>query len=222
MQSTDKEFDLEIYKKEFVDMKSNQGELQKESFLNSTTGFFRDLEVFEYLKETLKKEKKKKIRVLNIGCSTGEETYSLAMVFQEVEIDFLIFGTDINEESLNCSSRGAYEKVDLLPLSKKQKENFFTCVDDTYFVNKNLKSKIMFLKESINHLKKYNEIDLVVCRNLLIYLKKEVQNTFAKDIHKLLKEDGIVVLGKSEYPEEFDKLFDNIDFSKKIFRKRKL
>ena len=223
MHSIEEDFDLSLYKEEFVHKKTIDGKVaEKENFLNSTTGFFRDLDVFEELKEVLSKENKEKLRILNIGCSTGEETYSLGIILHELGLEYEIFATDINENSLACASRGVYEEDDVEPLTLQQKEEFFTIESDSYFISKEIKKNIMFFKESISTLGKYNEIDIVVCRNLLIYLKKDVQKKFSLDIHRILNDDGIVVLGKSEYPEEFDKLFNSIDFSKKIFRKRNL
>ncbi|MCX7998149.1 MAG: PAS domain S-box protein, partial [Leptospiraceae bacterium] len=216
-------------------LQANPEELKNlyQSFLIGVTSFFRDEKAFQSLAKHLEErlqnfDSKQGFRVWVIGCSTGEEAYTLAILLTEVfeklkiqNLNFQIFATDIYEESINFARRGIYteEQVKNVPLEYKNK--YFTKVELGWEVDKTLRNKILFSNHNILFSPPFLRIDLISCRNLLIYFKPEVQNNLFPIFHYSLHDNGILFLGKSESVLQLEELFEIIDARHKIFRKRK-
>ncbi len=214
---------------------SNPEELKflYQSFLIGVTSFFRDEKAFQsllqYLEEKIKDQKSNEtFRVWVIGCSTGEEAYTLAILINEtyeklqnLNSNFQVFATDIYEDSINFARKGIYneEQIKNVPLEFKNK--YFTKVEQGWEVEKNLRNKILFSVHNILLNPPFLKIDLISCRNLLIYLKSEVQNNLFPIFHYSLRDNGILFLGKSESIIQLEELFEPLNTKHKIFRKRR-
>lgn len=221
---------------EYLDyLHANPEELKNlyQSFLIGVTSFFRDEKAFQSLTKHLEEklhhfDPAQGFRVWVIGCSTGEEAYTLAILLTEVfeklkiqNLNFQIFATDIYEESINFARRGIYteEQVKNVPLEYKSK--YFSKVELGWEVDKTLRNKILFSNHNILFNPPFLKIDLISCRNLLIYFKPEVQNNLFPIFHYSLCDNGILFLGKSESVLQLEELFEILDTKYKIFRKRK-
>ncbi|WP_444994874.1 CheR family methyltransferase [Aliikangiella sp. IMCC44359] len=194
------------------------------------THFFREKHHFEYLANVYYKElfakKKKRIRVWSAGCSTGEEPYTLAMVWNMLPnkpagVDFKILATDLDTKVLDACRRGIYVEEKLEPIDEKYKKWFKqtkNCKSREWEINPKLRELIFF-----KHLNLMNEwpmkgpLDLIICRNVLIYFDKETQQNLVKRFSNLLSDDGCLILGHSENLSANKIIFNAI--GKTIFRK---
>jgi len=197
--------------------------------LIGVTQFFRDKEVYEELRAYIegivaKKEQGEEIRFWSIGCSTGEEAYSLAMLLSEVlgekigRYKIKIFATDIDDEALKIARTGVYAEASLLGLDKKLIQKYFTVQKNQYEVKKSIRELVIFSKHNILSDSPFLRMDLVSCRNVLIYFETSLQNKFFPIVHYALKEAGILVLGKSETIGSHYDLYTPLDKTRKIYK----
>ncbi len=179
--------------------------------LISVTAFFRDPEMFQILEtEVLPKliderDPDTPIRVWVPGCATGEEAYSIAMLLIEriaatgKACPIQIFATDVDEGALEVGRRGIYPEALLPDLGRKRLERFFTRADPHHWqVCKQLRETVLFASQNILADAPFSRLDMVSCRNLLIYLEPEAQQKLLQLFHFALNEDGYLVLGPSE------------------------
>ena len=217
-------------------MKTNKGEVELlyKDLLIGVSGFFRDDAAFMMLDKdvigNIVKEKlqngrpEKEIRIWVIGCSTGQEVYSIAMLLKEhyeannVEIPTKIFGTDIDQDAIDFASKGVYAESSVLEIPPKLLEKYFTQDDDYYQVSKVLREMIIFAKHDITRDPPFNNIDLASCRNLLIYIESMLQEKILSFIQFSLNEKGYLFLGSSETPG--NKSFEVISKKHKIYRNK--
>jgi two-component system, chemotaxis family, CheB/CheR fusion protein len=199
------------------------------SMLICVTGFFRDPEVFRILNKkvfpALIKSDKNPIRIWVPGCCTGEEVYSLAMALTDFldtkNVSFLIFGTDLSDESLKKARTGIYQKKDLKGLSPQYIQRFFTQTEAGFLVHKNIRSMCTFAKQNLVQDPPFSKLDLISCRNVMIYLKPDMQDKLIRTFHYALNPNGILVLGKSENLGIFHPgLFNLTDKNHSIFAKK--
>jgi two-component system, chemotaxis family, CheB/CheR fusion protein len=197
--------------------------------LIGVTAFFRDKEVFYNLKEYIqtivtKKEQGEEIRFWSIGCSTGEEAYSIAILLYEILGDKIskykikIFATDIDDESLKIARAGVYSETSLDGVDKKLIQKYFSIQKNQYEVRKSLRELVIFSRHNIVSDSPFLRLDLVSCRNMLIYFNQNLQNKFFPVVHYALKDGGYLFLGKSESIGNFVDLFSTIDKNGKIFK----
>jgi two-component system CheB/CheR fusion protein len=180
-------------------------------FLINVTSFFRDKEVFiglnqELIKNLIKdKESYETIRVWCVGCATGEEAYSVAMEFfdemrkSEVHPTLQIFASDMHAESLEKARMGFYHGKIETAVSEDRLKRYFYHEDGGYRVKKILRENIVFTVHNVLSDPPFSNLDLIVCRNLLIYLKKETQKDVFELFHYALKPGGHLLLGNSEH-----------------------
>jgi two-component system CheB/CheR fusion protein len=200
--------------------------------LIGVTSFFRDPEAFEVLKEQVlldllkDKQPDSPIRIWVVGCSTGEEAYSLAILFSEV-MDRLkkyfavqIFASDIDAEAIDYARQAVYPDSIAADVSRERLKRFFTKEDKTYAVKKNVREMIVFAVQSIIKDPPFSKIDLVTCRNLMIYMDATLQKKMLPLFHYTLNKDGILFLGPSESVGEFTDLYSPIDSKWKIFKRK--
>jgi two-component system CheB/CheR fusion protein len=200
--------------------------------LIGVTKFFRDAEAFERLKEYLRpllqdKPDDSTVRVWAPGCSTGEEAYSLAMLLLESldELDsarhlkIQIFATDISTESIDFARAGLYAENIAGDVSARRLARFFQKQDSHYLIRKEVRDLVVFAAHNINKDAPFTKLDLLCCRNLLIYLSTELQKNLLPVFHYALHVGGLLFLGPSENISSFQDLFQPLDVKWKISRR---
>ncbi|WP_233859955.1 CheR family methyltransferase [Paraburkholderia sp. HD33-4] len=200
--------------------------------LINVTSFFRDPEAFDSLAENVldrlfeRRGADNPLRVWVPGCATGEEVYSIAMLLRErmAGLDdaprVQVFATDIDEHALAVARAARYPAALLDGVTQARRERFFVADGGSYVIAKEVRDLCIFSPHSVIRDPPFSRIDLVSCRNLLIYLGTEVQNQVIPTLHYALREDGYLFLGTSENVSQFDDLFTAVDKKHRIFRRR--
>lgn len=206
----------------------NEIELLAKDFLIHVTGFFRDTAAFEGLAKTaiaalVKQADGQPIRVWVPGCSTGEEAYSLAMLFLEESpanraVKLQIFASDISAEALDFARNGVYPEAITADVSAERLQRFFTRQDQGYRVSRELREPIVFTDHDLLADPPFSRIDLVSCRNLLIYLQPEEQRKVLSRFHFALRDGGYLFLGASETIGQLTQFFEPVSSTLRIFR----
>jgi two-component system CheB/CheR fusion protein len=211
--------------------KSEVGMLYKE-LLIGVTSFFRDPAVFQalegqYLPEILEKCAGKDLRFWVAGCSTGEEAYSLAILLQEcLETQnpkpetIKIFATDIDRNAITFAGNGCYTESIAADLSPKILSKYFNKREDHFHIIRPIREMVVFAQHNLVKDPPFTHIDLVTCRNLLIYLQPILQQQVIDYINFSLNPGGYLVLGSSETPGEAQHFFDIANPKLKIYRSR--
>ena len=200
--------------------------------LIGVTNFFRDPDAFAQLSSCLRSEaladkpKDYTIRVWVPGCSSGEEVYSLAIMLQECR-DALkktwkiqIFGTDIDADAIDTARAGLYPASIVTDIPAERLKRYFVAEGNAYRVKKEIREMAVFAIQDLLKDPPFTKLDLLSCRNLLIYLDGELQKKLLPLFHYALKPDGILFLGSSESISGFADLFSVVDRKWKIFRRR--
>jgi chemotaxis protein methyltransferase CheR len=177
----------------------------------NVTEWFRNPGVFEKIKKSvlpeiinLKKESKlNSIRLWSIGCSDGKEPYTLAMCIKDVmkgddSFNFIIFAWDIDKAMLKKAQAGVYAEDDLKGLKPIHLKRYFIQEGDKYTVKPEIRSMVKFEHKDLNLDRKHINIDLVICRNVVIYFTKERKSDFYMEIYDCLKKKGYFIMGMSE------------------------
>jgi two-component system CheB/CheR fusion protein len=200
--------------------------------LIGVTNFFRDKDAFEVLKNTalprILKDKPKDyvIRAWVAGCSSGEEAYSTAIILRECterlkqHVGIQIFATDIDDNAVEAARAGVYPASISADVSAGRLKRFFAAEDNIYRARKDIREMLVFAPQDIIKDPPFTKLDLICCRNLLIYLDSALQKKLLPLFHYSLKPDGILFLGSSETIGGFTDLFSPIDKKWKIFRRR--
>lgn len=197
--------------------------------LIGVTSFFRDKEAFESLREHLenmlaKKKEGEDIRIWVVGCSTGEEAYSIAILLHEIlgekvrHYHTKIFATDIDGESLKIARSGIYSEATLVEMDKTLLNKYFRVLKHQYEIKKELREMIVFSHHNIIADSPFLRLDMLTCRNMMIYFSTELQNRIIPLMHYALNDGGILMLGKSETVGENENLFATIDRVHKIYK----
>lgn len=205
-------------------------EILFKDLLIGVTNFFRDAEAFGVLKAKvipeLIKNKKSEIplRIWVAGCATGEEAYSIAILFAEVmdklkkQINIQIFASDIDNEALDFARMAVYPDSIAADVSSERLDRFFTKEDNTYRIKKQIRDMVVFADQNVIKDPPFSRLDLVSCRNLLIYMETVLQKKILPLFHYTLTHQGILFLGTSESIGEFSHLFSPISSKWKIFK----
>ncbi len=201
-----------------------------ETVLIGVTEFFRDADAFTAFANNMKelmqqKEQGDTLRIWCAGCASGEEPYSVAMMLHEkmgreiVNYDIQIFGTDIDERTLNFARKAVYNKNSLGNLDPKLVSKYFDRVGNLHYeIKKKIKEHILFTKHDITNDPPFVKLDAVVCRNLLIYFNNNLQKQIFRIFHFSLKKNGHLFLGSSEAVHIANELFTKVD-EHKLYRK---
>ncbi len=210
--------------------KPEEAEALFADLLISVTGFFRDPKVFQVLKQrafpslTHEREKGEAIRVWVPGCSTGEEAYSLAITLLEhLEAErrdglpIQIFGTDINAQTLEKARSGVYPPSIEKDLSRALLRRYFVRASGSYRVANVLRESCIFAHHDLLKDPPFSNMDLISCRNVLIYLDSSAQKRVLPIFHYALKPTGYLLLGKSETILGFADLFSAVDKRYKVY-----
>lgn len=224
---------LQLYAKRLEHISEEIDQLYQDLLIN-VTEFFRDPETFLYLKKTILPQllKNKKsgnpIRIWVAACATGEEVYSIAILLFELldnkssNIPFQIFASDLSGEAIHSARNGEYNKHQLANVSPKRIQRFFTRVKDSYRVAKSLRNVCIFAQHNLLSDPPFSRMDLISCRNLLIYLDTAAQKRAIAIFHYALNDNGYLVLGKSETIGGSTQLFGPINDKKiKIYLRKK-
>ena len=206
------------------------GTLFKE-LLIGVTNFFRDPEAFEVLRKVLLKQFANRpndysLRVWVPGCANGEEAYSIAIIIRECmdelkrNFDVQIFGTDIDSDAIDTARAGIYPESISADVNADRLKRFFIKEEGVYKVRKEVREMLVFAPQSIIKDPPFTKLDLLCCRNLLIYLDSKLQEKILPLFNYSLKADGILFLGSSETIGRFADLFSVVDQKWKIYKRK--
>jgi two-component system CheB/CheR fusion protein len=202
-----------------------------EDLLIHVTSFFREPEAFEALSKEvfprlLAAHTDGPIRAWVPGCSSGEEVYSLAIALQESLGDradsppVQIFGTDVSQRMIDHARRGQFPEAIARAVTPGRLRRFFTRVDGGYRISKILRERCVFSRQDLTRDPPFSKLDLIVCRNLLIYLGYPLQRKVMAVFHYGLKPTGFLMLGRSETTAAYADLFSMLDKKHKIYSRR--
>ena len=210
---------------------SDESELQAlcVDLLIGVTQFFRDPPAWEWLQEHVLKgfaERGGEFRFWVAGCSTGQEAYTLAIAMEEciAEVDstarphFRVFATDANPIAIRVAMAGEYTDQDMVGIPTELREKYFEVVGDLWRVRRGLRDRLTFAVHNLMTDPPFTRLDLVTCRNLLIYLRPEAQRPVLARLHFGLREGGALFLGPSETVGELKPYFQALDLKWKVFR----
>lgn len=220
--------------KEYVKyVQSNPAETKAlyQDILINVTSFFRNPKVFDVLHSTVfpalrkGRPKDRGIRIWTPGCASGEETYSVAIALLEFlgehayQVPIQFFGTDISELSINRARSGLYPENISTDVSPERLRRFFIKTDNGYRVSKTIRDMCIFAQHNVLNDPPFSQMDLICCRNLLIYMEPVLQNRVISLFHYALRPSGFLVLGPSEGLGSTVGMFATEDRSHKVFSK---
>ena len=215
-------------------LRDDAGEVQAlyQDILINVTEFFRDAPCFETLKARVlpklvaDRPRTDPLRIWVLGCSTGEEAYSLAMTISEyaaergAEVPAQIFATDLNERGIEKARAGLYGKGIARDVSAERLRRFFIESDGGYQVSKGIREMCVFARQNAVNDPPFSRMDLISCRNMLIYMEPVLQKRLVPTLHYALKPGGFLWLGSSETVSGFADLFEPVESRHKIFAKK--
>jgi two-component system CheB/CheR fusion protein len=213
---------------------SNPGEIKSlyQDLLINVTRFFRNPPVFDVLKTVVfpsilkQRAPESVLRVWTPGCASGEETYSVAISLLEFlgdkasQVPIQFFGTDVSESSIDKARSGAYPENILGDVSPDRLKRYFTRGEGGYRVSKSIRDMCIFAQHNVLGDPPFSQMDLICCRNLLIYLEPVLQNKVISLFHYAARANGYLVLGTSEGVGSTGTLFSIVDRGSKIFSKK--
>jgi two-component system, chemotaxis family, CheB/CheR fusion protein len=214
---------LELHGEEFAELFN--------ALLINTTGFFRDPQTWEHMATDIvpqllaTRSEDSPIRVWSAGCASGEEPYTVAMVLARVMGDSAfrervkIYATDVDEEALDFARYGAYAPRQIEDVPHDALERFFERTDQRYVFRKDLRRSVIFGRNDLVQDAPISRIDLLVCRNTLMYFTAETQSQILRRFHFALDDEGYLLLGKSEMLITHTDLFAHVELKRRVFRK---
>ena len=200
--------------------------------LINVTGFFRDPESFENLKKTAfpaimsHKPPNIPIRMWVPGCSTGEEVYSLAIVLLEylgekaANRQIQVFASDLSENIIGKARTGIYPESVAADISSDRLRRFFRNIEGGYQISKNIRDMVVFAKQDLAKDPPFSKLDMISCRNVMIYMSQVLQKRILPLFHYALNAGGILFLGSSETIGEFGDLFVPLDKKHRLYKKK--
>lgn len=215
------------------ELQVNEEELRAlhEDVLIGVTRFFRDSEVFGVLKSEILprifggRDRSQPIRIWVAGCSSGEEVYSVAITLLEflsgesIEPNIQIFGTDASENAIQRARMGIFPESISTDVSPERLRRFFVSIDRGYQVAKRVRDLCIFARQNLSNDPPFGRIDLVSCRNVMIYLGQDLQKRIIPTFHYALNPNGFLILGSSETIFSHQDLFTLVDRKHKIYSK---
>ena len=203
-----------------------------DDMLIGVTNFFRDREAFDALERDIIPELFKdrgpgdEVRAWVAACSTGEEAYSMAMLMadqaalSEQPPLFQVFASDIDDSAIHAGRAGVYPAAIITDVTPARLRQYFNKEDDRYRIRKSLRDRILFASHNLLRDPPFSRLDLISCRNLLIYLNRDVQVRVLQMFHFALKPGGYLFLGSSESAESVAEYFIPVDKKNRIYRAR--
>lgn len=205
--------------------------LRREILIN-VSSFFRDPSTFEILKRKIlpkllkDRSAENPLRLWVPGCATGEEVYSLAISILELiephmsGAQFVIFGTDLSEEALKKGHIGLYSKRDLRNVSSQRLKRFFVRTPNGFQIRRAVRERCLFVAHNLISDTPFSRMDLISCRNVLIYLSTALQNKVLPILHYAINPSGYLLLGRSENLANQGRLFAAVDRTHRIYKRR--
>jgi two-component system CheB/CheR fusion protein len=222
--------DLDVYV-QALRVDTNEIETLANDLLINVTSFFRDPKVFEHLSATIihdlvaKQPPDQTLRIWSVGCSTGEEIYTLAILFREqitaqkrnVKIQF--FASDADGDAVAIARDGFYPNSIENEVSSDRLERFFTKEKAGYSLSQDLRSMVIFTVQNVLADPPFSKLDMISCRNLLIYLQPEAQSKVIALFHFALRDNGILLLGNVETVRGAESQFEIVSKPDRIYRR---
>ncbi|MDT0645723.1 CheR family methyltransferase [Zunongwangia sp. F260] len=214
----------------FLREHKHEQDILQQDLLIPVTEFFRDEEIFNRLSSTIfpeilkNKSREEAVRIWVAGCSTGQEVYSVAICLHEFmeenesSAKVQIFGTDISEPAIGKARNGIYKKSELENLNPQRVGRFFNKVDSNYQIKKEVREMCIFSLHNFLKDPPFGKMDVIACRNVLIYLQPYLQKKALTTFHYALKRNGYLLLGKSETTGNAPDLFIPSEKNHKIFK----
>ncbi|MCL7945375.1 chemotaxis protein CheB [Marinobacter sp. ATCH36] len=217
----------------YLENNDQEVKLLFKEMLIGVTSFFRDAEAWEYLCEHALEpligqlEPGAGLRAWVVGCSTGEEAYSLAMVFTEAlerlqpgkHVSFQIFASDLSLEAITVARAGQYPASIEGQVSGQRLARFFTKDDNHYRINQTIRDKVLFAQHDVILDPPFTKLDLLACRNLLIYFDPMLQRRLLPLFHYSLRDKGLLMLGNSETVGRLNHLFEPLKQRLRIYQR---
>ncbi|WP_029038295.1 chemotaxis protein CheB [Salinimicrobium xinjiangense] len=204
-------------------------DILQQDLLIPVTSFFRDEEIFARISSSIfpeifkNKSGQDSVRIWVAGCSTGQEVYSIAICLLEyieennVDVNVQIFGTDINEPAIKKARSGIYRKAEVEDIGPLRLERFFGRRDNDYQINKEVREMCIFSYHNFLKDPPFGKMDIISCRNVLIYLQPYLQKKALTTFHYALQKWGYLLLGKSETTGNAPDLFNSEEKNHRIF-----
>ncbi|MFK7916808.1 MAG: chemotaxis protein CheB [Ilumatobacter sp.] len=216
---------------QYAELLTTESEELNELFhdlLIGVTDFFRDADAYDDLRVALEEYIEEKadpfLRVWSVGCSTGEEPYSIAMLIAEILGDRLdeyriqVFATDVNQRSIDQARRGRYSASAVSGMPKEMRDKYFVFVDGQYEVAKRIKQLVVLSQHDMVQDPPFLRQDLVVCRNVMIYFGSELQELLLPTFHYVLHPGALLFIGQAEAVGPHHELWNPVSVAGKIFR----
>jgi two-component system CheB/CheR fusion protein len=224
--------DIDSYEAYLDHLETHPGEFTVlfNTILINVTSFFRDATTWTYLTEQvlpaqLERLGDRPIRVWSAGCSSGEEAYTLAIVLAELlgtdefKRRVKIYGTDIDDDALTTARSAAYDERQTASLPGPLRDKYFETVGDRYVFRNDLRRSVIFGRLDILHDAPISRLELLTCRNTLMYFNAETQQQVIERFHFALNDRAVMMLGKAETLLSHSSLFDALDRKRRIFAK---
>jgi two-component system CheB/CheR fusion protein len=200
------------------------------TILINVTGFFRDPDAWTYLSEQLlptilRRREGQPIRVWSAGCASGEEAYTLAMVLaeqlgiDEVRDRVKIYATDVDEEALAQARQASYAERELEVVPADMRERYFEPVGNRFVFRKELRRSVIFGRNDLVQDAPISHVDILACRNTLMYFNAETQSQILNRMHFALRPDGVLFLGKAEMLLSHSAYFRPVELKRRFFKK---
>jgi len=206
-------------------------EMLYKDLLISVTEFFRDTEAYlllrDYLQVLVKRHQgqESQLRIWVPGCATGEEAYSIAILIESIikqenkPINYQVFATDIDNDALNHARRAVYTVNSVQFVDSEMLEDYFLLKDGAYLVNKAVRERVVFARHDLVRDPPFSKLDLISCRNVLIYFNSSLQKQVLNMFHYALNPQALLFLGKSESIGQVQNLYLPVDKKVRLFRK---
>jgi len=219
---------------EYLQRNGQEIDLLFKELLIGVTSFFRDPDVWKHLAEVVlpellaRRTDERELRFWVIGCSSGEEAYSLAMVFSEAaqrmplryKFRLQIFASDLSPDAIAVARRGKYPLSISDSVSETRLARFFTTHDTYYQINTNIRDMVLFAQHDVVLDPPFTRLDLIACRNLLIYFHATLQRRLLPLFHYSLRPGGVLVLGSSETVGRYAYLFSPINQKLRLYQRQ--
>jgi two-component system, chemotaxis family, CheB/CheR fusion protein len=214
---------------DYLNMNAEEVEMLGKEFLIGVTKFFRDKEAYEFLAQNVipdlidRKKPNDQLRIWVAGCSSGEEAYSIAILVREYldkvdkPLEVKIFASDIDREALDFASKGLYTQASLSDVSEDRLHDFFVKEEGRFRVAQRVRRMVIFSPHNVTNDPPFSRIDMVSCRNMLIYLNPTLQKKVIEKFHYALVMQGYLFLGSSESIGDL-KSFEEVNKKWKIYR----